>query len=244
VKLKNPWRELPQRPDYVLPQDRDAVEAANAKNAEKAKKGPYSRNAWRYEYHLNLLPDPYIGNLNAPVVLFSLNPGYTRKAPHDGNCNDDWWHSNSVELREAYRRNFNEEWSTYPMFFLDPIFSDNPGGRYWSHKLRELVETCGREKVAQNLVTIEFFPYHSNRFHGGCAVPSQEFARYQMRRAMARNAVVLIVRAETALLAAIPELRKYPYLPVNSPASGCVSTNNVRGFATLVTAIRGAKRQE
>jgi hypothetical protein len=229
--VKNLWRHLPETPDYVLPEDRESVEAFNAKNACRQK------NAWRYHYHLELLPDPFIGNLNPPGVLFSLNPGYTPQTLANGNCNDDWWHKNSAELREAYRMNFDEERSVYPMFFLDPQFSDNPGGRYWGQKLGDLIRACDRERVARNLVTIEFFPYHLNRYRGGCKVPSQEFARYQMRRAMERRAVVLIVRAKTALLRAVPELQKYPFLSVNSPACGYVSRGNVPSLEILVRAI-------
>lgn len=149
-------------------------------------------------------------------MLFTLNPGYTPPTSRDNNCNDDWWHTNSAELRAAYRSNFNEEPMHYPMFFLDPQFANNPGGRYWNAKLSGLIRECGREAVARNLVTIEFFPYHSNRFRGGCKVPSQDFAHYQLRRAMERRAVVLIVRARAALLRAMPDLNGYPYLTVNS----------------------------
>ncbi len=230
--MQNPWRALPTAPDYVLPEDRAAVEAANVKNAERRK------DAWRYYYHLELLPDPYIGNLDAPVVLFSLNPGYTPAKSGDGNCNDDWWHANSAEMHGAYRRNFNEEPSEYPMFFLDPILRDSPGGQYWTRKLGELISACGdAERVAKNLTTIEFFPYHSNRFGGGCEVPSQAFARYQIQRAMARNALIIIVRAKRALLNAVPTLASYPFVTVNSPASGCVSRGNVPEFQRIVERI-------
>jgi hypothetical protein len=191
--MHNPWRDLSFKRPYVLLEDHAAIEEANKKN-----------DNWEFQYHLELLPDPYIGNLEAPVVLFSLNPGYTRAKQGDANCNDDWWHANSQDLHDAYRRNFREERSLYPMFFLDPIFANNPGGRYWNKKLGDLIALCGREKVAKALLTIEFFPYHSHKFRGGCHVPSQKFALYQIQRAMERKATIILVRATSVATQDVP----------------------------------------
>ena len=230
--MENPWRKLPAAPDFVLPGDRAAIEAANLKNARR------KHNAWRYHYHLELLPVPYIGNLDAPVVLFTLNPGYTPAKRGDGNCNDDWWYAHSAELHDAHRGNFHERALPYPMIFLDPKFADHPGGRYWTARMRDLIDACGRKRVATNLLIVEFFPYHSNKFAGGCSVPSQRFAIYQIERAMDRKAVIVIVRAKRRLLRAVPSLARYDYVTVKSPASGYVSRRNVPGFQRIVDAIK------
>jgi hypothetical protein len=54
---------------------------------------------------------------------------------------------------------------------------------------------------------------------------------------MERKATIILVRAERALLRAVPELARYPVVKVNSPASGYVSRNNVPHFQQIVNAI-------
>ena len=62
------------------------------------------------------------------------------------------------------------------------------------------------------------------------------YSRYLIRQAIARNATILVMRKEKALLDAVPELSGYPYLRANSPMSGYVSQGNVPEFERLVHA--------
>ena len=65
--LPNPWMELPSRAPYVLSSDRPFVEAFN-KHADEAKR-----------LDLNLLPEPFIGNRSAPLVVLGLNPRWSEQ---------------------------------------------------------------------------------------------------------------------------------------------------------------------
>ena len=59
----NPWLALPSRAPYVLPEDRSAVERFNRTAAAPVR------------LETSLLPEPYVGRVDAPVVLLTLNPG-------------------------------------------------------------------------------------------------------------------------------------------------------------------------
>lgn len=227
--MENPWLKVPAQPPYVLPEDRDGILRANARLTDADRK--------RYGYQLQLLPDPFIGDLNAPFVMVYLNPGYTPQR-HPGTCNDDWWHSNSVEFCEAYRKNFAQAPMGYPFFFLDPQFRTSPAGIYWSDRLKELLHYCSREELAQKTLALEYFPYHSESYRNLCSVPSQQFVIEQIQAAMDRAAEILVMRSETALRTAIPELSKHEYLRANSPQSGYITRNNVPGFDRIIDAIR------
>jgi hypothetical protein len=58
----NPWLRLPPGPPYVLPEDKEAVEKFNAKRDPKH----------RHYLHIDkILPEPFVGSQNAPVLLLS-----------------------------------------------------------------------------------------------------------------------------------------------------------------------------
>ncbi len=228
--MENPWTRLPKQPPYVLPEDRDAVLAANASLNEVERR--------EYGYQLQLLPDPFIGDLNAPFVMIYLNPGYTPPATN-GTFNDDWWHANSIALQDAYRNNFAQRPLRYPFFFLDPAFRNSPGGEYWNRHLRELLNYCDQGQLANNLLVMDYFPYHSKSYKMLCTVPSQKFVIEHLRSAMERGAEILLMRSESALRKAVPQLAEYDYLRANSAQSGYVTRNNVPGFDRIIKAVRG-----
>ena len=69
VNLPNPWCSLPQRPPYFLPEDRAAIDEFNAR----------PRTSIQYRIEPDVLPEPYVGSVNAPVVLLNLNPGFAEE---------------------------------------------------------------------------------------------------------------------------------------------------------------------
>lgn len=64
----NPWSSVPSERPYVLECDRDSVAEYNAK---------YDKcRAEKYRLRTDMLPEPFIGRVEAPVVLLNLNPGF------------------------------------------------------------------------------------------------------------------------------------------------------------------------
>lgn len=228
----NPWLKLDvNAPPYVLPEDEEAINFANNKFRLRGKFDEFG-------YQLQCLPDAFTGNITAPVVVITLNPGYTRPLAAQHKANDDWWHANSPELREAYRKNFHQESMEYPLFFLNPAFRGNPGYMYWTKALRELIELCDRKRVATNLLVVEYFPYHSESYRQTVTVPSQSFAHRLIRSAISRQAEIIVWRKEKVLLELVPELRTYPYQSVNSSMTPYLSSGNVKQWSRFVNAVK------
>ena len=59
----NPWPALSYEPPFVLHEDLHPVLQFNA------------RATGRTRLELDLLPEPFVGRVEAPVVLLTLNPG-------------------------------------------------------------------------------------------------------------------------------------------------------------------------
>lgn len=65
--MVNPWISLPASALFVLSRDAEAIEAFNAGASES------------HAIHLEVIPEPFIGLPDAPVVLLNLNPGLPMK---------------------------------------------------------------------------------------------------------------------------------------------------------------------
>jgi hypothetical protein len=190
-------------------------------------------------YQLQCLPLPYVGRLDAPVVVLNLNPGYTPLTAENPTFSDDWWDEQSA-MKEAYRRNLAQEPSEYPMFFLDPALAQSPGGRYWNVALAEFLAKCGRLSVAKNLLVIESLPYHSNGYSAGptgLKLPSLAFTHHQSREAMNRNATIVMWRHRRGFESKVPELISYPYVSVRPPRGPYLS-RNVADFNRVAEALK------
>jgi hypothetical protein len=177
--------------------------------------------------------------LDAPVVVLSLNPGYTGPTAANPQFSDDWWHQQPAMI-EAYRRNFAQEPTAYPMFFLDPVLGQSPGGRYWNVALSDFIAICGAQAVANNLLVIESLPYHSFRYSAGpigLNLPSLAFSHYQIKEAMKRNATIVVWRHKSGFERKVPGLASYPYVPVRSARSKYFSQGNVLDFNRVADAL-------
>jgi len=190
--MQNPWAQLPTRPPYVLDSDRARVEEFN-------------RTALKHHaIDTSLLPEPFLGNPNAKVVILGLNPGWS---PQDAQ-----WHA-KPEFQRDCRANLLHSGGAYPFYLLNPALTDSPGGMWWRRRLRVLIEAVGLEPIAANLLCVEYFPYHTDRFHSGLPrLPSQEYAAAMVQNAIAREAIIILMRSAKLWTAAIPALADYPDL--------------------------------
>lgn len=95
----NPWRRLPARAPYVLAKDRAAVLDFNRRA------NPATR------IHTGLLPEPFLGPLDARVVLLNLNPGY---APENHRVH------RRPSFSRALRRTLRGTDQPYPFYSITP----------------------------------------------------------------------------------------------------------------------------
>lgn len=227
LQSANLWRRLPETRPFVLPVDADAIERFNWKAKEHVK------------VDLNLLPEPFIGRFDAPIVLLNLNPGWS--------SDDARWHRSPGFSRRLWA-NLKQERSPYPFYLLNPSQKQDfgeysPGGKWWHNRLRVLIEHVGSlEAVARGLLCVEFFAYHSKRFGRRIQpIPSQEFSFSLVRSALSRKAIVVILRSRRLWMEAVPELLTYKrQFTLRNPRSTYLTPNNCDGFDTIVRRLKQA----
>ncbi|HMM46345.1 MAG TPA: hypothetical protein PKE41_12090, partial [Candidatus Macondimonas sp.] len=85
-----------------------------------------------------------------------------------------------------------------------------------------------RERIAARLLAVQFFPYHSPQFdHGLLRLPSQAFGFALVRRAIARDALI-IMRGAKYWLGAVPELARHRSVArLNAPINAALTPGNV-----------------
>jgi hypothetical protein len=217
--IDNPWRSLPEKPLYILPEDASLIADFNTIAAEK------------FRVRLEVYPEPFLGQTDAPLVVLGLNPGFKEL--------DLSQHSKPL-FAARLRGNLLHEDAQYPFYLLDPEIERT---KYWERKLRPLIESVGVRTVAQNVLCVEYFPYHSFRFrHGKLSLPSQQYSFSLVRSAINRGAVILMLRGKKLWFSAIPELMQYKkcYFP-NSVQNPTVSRRNFPlGFEPAIAALQTA----
>jgi hypothetical protein len=180
----NPWTDLPASAPFLLPIDVEAVERFNAKASRD------------HAVHLEIVPEPFLGNPLAPVVLLNLNPGFVET-------------DLTVHLDPAFNAgavaNLRHQHPEYPLYLLDPAFP-SPGQDWWKRKLRVLIEEVGLRAVASNLFVVEIHGYHSRKYSGALRLPSQPYTRELVLAAIARQATIVVMRGRRAWNALVPEL--------------------------------------
>ena len=186
-ELTNPWHRLPDRPPYVLPEDLERVSEFN----RRAKPEAY--------LHLSLIPEPFLGLPDAPIVLLGLNPGYS------------WTIQPITSIRRsASVRTIWPSESRYPFFLLDPTITA-PGAVYWKAKLGSLTQKFGAETVVRRTLCVEFIPYHSVNFrHERLSLPSQQYSFDLSWRATKRSpaqSLWSMAGGKRFWLPAVPELQ-------------------------------------
>jgi len=215
--MKNPWLAVPAVAPFILPADSEIVERFNQTASPKTR------------IDLNLLPEPFQGNPEAPVVLLGLNPGLSGE--------DAATHADTL-FAERLRANLAHDSADYPFYLLHPEVR-GPGRNWWDRRLRRVLETAPRQRVAQRLLCIEYFPYHSVRFAARLRVPSQDYGFHLARQAVRRGAVVVIMRSHRLWYAAVPELKSYERaFSLRSVRNISVTPNNCPlGFPAIVRAM-------
>ncbi len=233
----NPWALLSERPPFVAAVDAEAVEEID----RWARQEPARLHA--YGLQTQLFPEPFIGRVDAPVVLWTANPGYAdeervRKNAPLMSATDDWWHANSVALREASAANLAHRDQPYPLFFLDPRLEGAPGHWYYTYKqMKWFIQVCGVKVVARNVLVVEEFPYHSRSYRAGWKLPSQAYSLELIRAAVKRGAILILLRSAKLLEREIPEIRSTTCLVPRVPRSPALSPNNLPGFEDVTRRI-------
>jgi hypothetical protein len=196
---------LPKEPPYVLLEDKEKVETFNLRAKGKAHQ--------HHVLHLDLIPEPFVGRPDAPVVLLGNNPGV--KSPMAAAD------KRKPAFADRMRNNLLHRLSSgFPFVYLDPTPDIPPRGReWWESKLKDLLREFGPDKdvarsiLARSIFAVEYFPYVSHRFgHARLSLPSQQYCFNLVRKAMERGAVIVLTRGQRRWEKAVEDLARYPRL--------------------------------
>ncbi len=220
--LVNPWPKLTDNAPFVLPGDREWVERHNQSVSEE------------FRYHTELYPEPYAGRLDAPVVVLALNPGYSPSDAdvHAGRAYQKLWRENAAQtIRD------------YPLFLIHPDLHHAPCFKWWTAKLRYLIDLFDLQTVARNVLEVQLYPYHSKAFRRRKGrLPSQDFAAAVVRKAMEKNAVIIFMRSRRIWEEYVPELARYPnLLSLRNPRNPTFSEKNLPGMTRVIRAMESAR---
>ncbi|MBU4399332.1 MAG: hypothetical protein KKE86_08360, partial [Planctomycetes bacterium] len=170
-KFQAAWKSYnPDMPPFVLPGDEVLLHENNLICRYNGWKGFVSHPDWgapgNTGLHLDLLPMPFVGNVeSASVFLLMLNPGF--------GPTDYFGEYQVPKYRSALIDNLHQANGT-EFLSLDPKFSWHGGFNYWHTKLRNLIAVfshqCslpysqGLRLFRSNIAAIELIPYHSENF--------------------------------------------------------------------------------
>ena len=224
--MDNPWTELPSSAPYVLPSDAARVGAFN--NDPKV---PDQRRL-----RLEIVPEPYIGRIDAPIVFLKLNPGYS---PTDIRFTED------PRAREVWRKNILHQALDYPFYVLDPELAWADNANWWKSKIRQVLQIADDRTVANNVLCIEAFPYHSVSapyFPG--VLPSQRYNFALVNQAIDRGALILMANTVNWWHQQVPRLSGYANLFVARTQQGGQITPGYYpdGFPKLERILRASAR--
>ena len=200
----NPWHSLPIAPPHLLPSDRLGVEVFNATADDK------------HRIHVDTPPEPFLGSLNAPIVVLLLNPG----------VGDD--EGRFPELARSIRQ-------PEP---TDKHFYIRGTNRWWASLTSSLRRDRPNADVSRSILSVEYFPYRSKSF--GCGhvrLPSQDYSFGIVRKAISRQATIVIARGERHWFGAVPELVAYEHrVRMINPRKASLSERNLAagGYGKLL----------
>jgi hypothetical protein len=190
--VDNPWRQLPEQPPYVLPSDVGAVASFNRRVNDD------------HRLHTDKLPEPFLGDPAAPIVLLNLNPGFKES--------DHLFVADPCG-RALQLGNLRHAPTAYPFYHLDPRIADFGGAKWWKPRLGALIRLVGAEIVANRILCVEFFPYSSRSYREmGRILDSQRYGFHLVERAIDRRALIVAMRSRKLWCAHVPRLATYERL--------------------------------
>lgn len=153
----------------------------------------------RTDFHLSLLPSPYLGDLdNAEIILVMLNPGLH---PSDYIV-EEQCPEFKTKLIDTIRQQNNPS-----LLCLDPQWAWTAGFSWWHGKLRAIAEIISCEKfkghygralsdLARRIACVELVPYHSISFGGHTNLASTHAAISYIRQvAKCGDQKIILTRA-------------------------------------------------
>lgn len=183
-----------------------------------------------FSLRTELPPVPFIGNPKARVVVLSLNPGFSEQDAADHQIRAFW---------EAVIGNLTHEVAGSVFFPIDPRFETTAAYRWWTQKLRPLIEDVDFASVDNGVFCVEAYPYHSRKLAGRPDVPSQAYTRSLLLERIAEGAFIIGMRSRRHWETAVPELQSYSAVHwLRNPQNPTISPRNLDRYDDLVSVLK------
>ena len=232
--MGNPWADnigswLKESERYMLKEDQKVLDSKNL--TEK--------------FELKLLPEPYIGNREAPIYLLNLNPSVEDLLflpdPEEIKPLKARLKSHMI-CNYLFYENKNEwikcdEYLKFKFYHLDPEYKYFQGFWWWYSKLKKLLEGLQKDNklydsfkiVANSFFNVEYMPYHSKQYIDiVCRLPSQEFNFGLVGTALKEDKIIIIMKGKKQWMRAIPGLESHHKVyTLKSPQNSVISENNL-----------------
>lgn len=210
--IQNTWPLLPQfGNNFILQIDQIKVSNHNYKSDDN------------YRFHSELIPEPFIGNVFAPIVALNANPGYEE---FEVNIHKE------PKIKKIMLDNLSHTYSGF--YYLSKEFDNSGGAIWWRKKLRQLIEDTSISSVSKNLLVIESMAYHSKKFKF-INLPSQQYSCQLVKMALDREAIVIIMRSKNVWFDLIHGLNTYKNLIImKNPRQTYFSPGNMMRYTELV----------
>lgn len=233
LKMRNPWEKLVRSDEdlYVLDEDYDQLMTHNKS------KSLSSRDA----FVLDLIPEPFTGDINAPIVILNTNPGYS-KADYV-TLHNNYFHRYALLNLQHYVD------LAYPFFMLSLDIYNTPTYAWWRKMISPLIDDSAVETsiqtIAKNIFCIRYVAYHSSSFNVSrhFSLPSQLYTKYLIERAMEQNKLILCQRSHQRFQRLCPTLIKYNNIYyAQNPQAPQINRYNFSGGFDLINVSRSYKR--
>ena len=176
---KNPWEEL--KGQNYFEKDKEIIDEHNASL------GPHP-----LFIDLDLLPEPYIGNNIANVVILFKNQGLRKGVDAE---REDY---NNYNLVTAIRNNLTHSNKEYPYYYLNPEFKETGGGKWIRQRMKDLIDDprIGDKTLSERIFAIQLHPYHSARFKNIEGLEGQTYSMHLLSKAINRGALIIFTRTQ------------------------------------------------
>lgn len=186
------------------------------------------------ELKLNLWPEVFMGNPDAPVYLLNGNPGY--------NENDDKF-VDDPDFIDAIQKTLSH--NTNVFLFLEDRWEEHSGTKYWKDHTKELRKNI--KDLRNRLFNIEYFPYHSKNQDKikNLKLPSFEYSNRLIEKAIKEKKLIVLMRNASKWIERVPKLKTYKnVLYLSSSSNTCLTPKNiVKKTSAWEVFVKGLKQQ-
>ena len=194
-KVENPWKKI-KGTNYYTDNDEKIIKNFNDRVTKNGKEDS------PFYIDLKLMPEPYIGNKDANVILLFTNPGLkkTELAEYD----------EYTEFYKSLKKNLTHSNKEYPYYYFNPAFKKEikgkekyiAGAEWILKRTKELRKRLGNDclkLLSKGIFTFQLHPYHSTKYKALPELEVGKYTEYLFKKAVERvskgDGIIICIRS-------------------------------------------------